>query len=205
MDRQRRGARAAAWAVSLAMAVAALTPGLAPAGEPPLRIGIIGTGHIGGTLAEHWARAGHELVISSRHPDELKPLAASLGPRVRVGTPAEAAAFGEVVLISVPYQATPQVGKDYAREMAGKVVLDTGNPYPGRDGDMAVKAREEGTGAASRRFLPGVRLVRAFNAINAGDLKREAHRKGELVAIPLAGDDQQALAVAARLVRDAGF
>jgi 8-hydroxy-5-deazaflavin:NADPH oxidoreductase len=109
------------------------------------------------------------------------------------------------VLISVPYGALPQIGRDLASELKGKIVLDTGNPYPGRDGEMALEARRVGTGVASARYLPGVRLVRAFNAINAGDLASEAHRAGEPIAIPLAGDDAQALAVAQRLVRDAGF
>jgi 8-hydroxy-5-deazaflavin:NADPH oxidoreductase len=171
----------------------------------PLRIGIIGTGKIGGALAEHWAKAGHEVLISSRHPEELKKLAEAIGPKARVGTPQEAAAFGEVVLVSVPYAATPQVGRDYAKELAGKVVLDTGNPYPSRDGAMAEEARKKGTGVASAEFLPGVKLVRAFNAINAGSLRSEAHRAGERYAIPLAGDDAGALKIAERLVRDAGF
>ena len=191
-----------AWALA-APAVRAAPTTAQSAG--PLRIGIIGTGEIGGTLAALWVKAGHEVVISSRHPERLKSLAQSLGPRARVGTPREAAAYGEVVLISVPYAATPQVGRDYRAELAGKVVLDTGNPYPSRDGDMAVAARRRGTGVASAEFLPGVRLVRAFNAINSGDLASEAHRKGEPVAIPLAGDDTAALALAQRLVRDAGF
>lgn len=171
----------------------------------PLRIGIIGTGHIGGTLARLWVAAGHEVLISSRHPDELRGLAQQLGPRAAVGTPREAALFGAVVLISVPYGAEPQIGRDLKAELAGKIVLDTGNPYPERDGPMALEARREGTGVASARYLPGVRLVRAFNAINSGDLGSEAHRRGEPYAIPLAGDDAQALAVAQRLVRDAGF
>jgi 8-hydroxy-5-deazaflavin:NADPH oxidoreductase len=171
----------------------------------PLKIGIIGTGHIGGTLAALWVGAGHEVLMSSRHPQELQALAHSLGPRAHVGTPLEAARFGEVVLISVPYGALPQVGRDLKSELAGKIVLDTGNPYPERDGPMAVEARREGTGVASARYLPGVRLVRAFNAINSGDLRSEAHRQGQLVAIPLAGDDAEALKVAAGLVRDAGF
>ena len=171
----------------------------------PLKIGIIGAGHIGGTLAALWVQAGHEVLISSRHPDELRPLAQSLGPRARVGTPREAAAFGPVVLISVPYAALPQLGADLKSELAGKIVLDTGNPYPQRDGAMAVEARRKGSGVASAEFLPGVRLVRAFNAINSGDLKSEAHRSGEPIAIPLAGDDPQALEVAQQLVRDAGF
>ena len=173
--------------------------------QAPLRIGIIGAGHIGGTLAALWVSAGHEVMISSRHPDELQGLARSLGPKAHVGTPREAAVFGEVVLVSVPYGALPQVGRDLKSELAGKIVLDTGNPYPQRDGEMAVAARAKGTGVASAEYLPGVRLVRAFNAINSGDLRSEAHRKGEPIAIPLAGDDPQALQVAQQLVIDAGF
>jgi hypothetical protein len=182
----------------------AAPPAPAPAAAP-LKIGIIGAGQIGGTLARLWVAAGHEVLLSSRHPDELRGLAASLGPRARVGTPRDAAVFGEVVLVSVPYGALPQVGRDLKAELAGKVVLDTCNPYPSRDGEMAVAARRAGTGVADPQFLPGVRLVRAFNAINSGDLASEAHRAGEPVAIPLAGDDTQALAVAQQLVRDAGF
>ena len=119
---------------TLFMAAAACAAGDAPA---PVRIGIIGTGKIGAALAELWVRSGHEVMISSRHPEALAPLAAKLGPKARVGTPAQAAAFGPVVMLAVPYGATPQVGRDYARELAGKIVLDAGNPYPDRDGPMA--------------------------------------------------------------------
>lgn len=177
----------------------------APEDTQPLKIGIIGTGNIGSALAAHWAKAGHELLISSRHPDELTELAKLLGANVRVGTPREAAAFGDVILLSVPYSATPQIGRDLAKELKGKIVLDTGNPYPQRDGAMAIEARRKGTGVSSAEFLPGVRLVRAFNAINAGSLRSEANRAGGRYAIPLAGNDAQALAVAQRLVEDAGF
>jgi hypothetical protein len=182
---------------------AASEPGPQPAA--PLRIGIIGAGHIGGTLAQLWVKAGHEVLLSSRHPARLQELARSLGPRAHLGTPREAAQFGDVVLVSVPYGALPQLGQDLRAELAGKVVLDTCNPYPARDGPMALEARAKGTGVASAQFLPGARLVRAFNAINAGDLRSEAHRSGEPIAIALAGDDPQALEVAQRLVRDAGF
>jgi len=171
----------------------------------PLKIGIVGTGNIGSALAKHWARAGHELVISSRHPEELQSLAKSLGPKVRVATPLEAAQFGDVILLSVPYKATPQVGQDLASAWKGKIVLDTGNPYPMRDGTMALDARKRGTGVTSKEFLPGVRLVRAFNAINADNLENDGFRKGGQWAIPLASDDAEALKVAERLVRDAGF
>jgi predicted dinucleotide-binding enzyme len=176
-----------------------------PKTSHPLKIGIIGTGEIGGALARHWAAAGHQLLISSRHPEELQALAKELGPNVKVGTPREAAAFGDVVLVSVPYKATPQVGHDYATELKGKVVLDTGNPYPSRDGDMAVRDRQRGTGVASAEYLPGTRLVRAFNAINSGPLANEAFRKPERLGIPLAADDAEAMKIAEQLVRDAGF
>ncbi|MGH8231934.1 MAG: NAD(P)-binding domain-containing protein, partial [Steroidobacteraceae bacterium] len=73
----------------------------ARAADAPVKIGIIGAGHIGGTLATLWVKAGHEVLISSRHPDELKPLAQSLGPKAHVGTPREAALYSNVVLISI--------------------------------------------------------------------------------------------------------
>jgi hypothetical protein len=196
--------RALACAAFLCIATSVSAADAAKA-EGPMKIGIIGTGNIGGALATHWAKAGHELLISSRHPEELQDLAKSLGPKVRVGTPREAAQFGDVILLSVPYKATPDIGRDLASELKGKVLLDTGNPYPFRDGATAEDARKRGTGVTSKEFLPGVRLVRAFNAINAGNLARDGNRKPERLAIPLASDDAEALQVAQRLVRDAGF
>lgn len=172
---------------------------------PPLRIGIIGTGPIGGTLARLWVEAGHEVMMSSRHPEQLQPLADELGERARVGSPAEAARYGDVILLAVPYAATPQIGRDYGALLKDKVLLDAGNPRPDRDGAMAIEARAQGSGLASQRFLPSVRLVKAFNAISAYRLRSEAHREGERQAIPLASDDEQALKIAARLVDDAGF
>jgi 8-hydroxy-5-deazaflavin:NADPH oxidoreductase len=171
----------------------------------PLRIGIIGTGRIGGTLATHWAKAGHEVFLSSRHPEELAGLARSLGPRARVGTPREAAAFGEVVLVSVPYAAVPQIGKDNAAELKGKIVIDTSNPVENRDGPMAVAAQKKGAGLATAEFLAGTRVVRAFNCIPAASLAKDGNRQPQRIAIPIGGDDAQALEVAQRLVRDAGF
>lgn len=191
-----------------ALAVGGLALGAlvdAAAGQTRLKIGIIGAGQIGGTLGEHWVKAGHEVLLSSRHPENLKPLADRLGPLARVGTPREAAAFGDIILVSVPYGAFPQVGRDHAEALRGKIVLDPGNPFPGRDGPMAEEARRKGTATASLAHLGGVRLVRAFNTVPASILKTEAHRAGERIAVPLASDDKEALEIAARLVRDAGF
>jgi predicted dinucleotide-binding enzyme len=176
-----------------------------PKTKHPMKIGIIGTGDIGSALARHWGGAGHQLLISSRHPEQLQALAREIGPNVKVGTPREAATFGDVVMLAVPYGALPQVGRDYAAELKGKVVLDAGNPYPSRDGEMAVRDRQRGTGVAVKEYLPGTRLVRAFNAINAGPLANEGFRKPERLGIPLASDDAEAMKIAAQLVSDAGF
>jgi len=176
-----------------------------PADSSPLKIGIIGTGRIGGALARHWAKAGHQLLLSSRHPEELRALATELGPNVRVGTPQQAAAFGEVVLVSIPYAAMPQVGNDYAKELAGKIIVDTSNPSEGRDGPMAIDALRKGAGMATAEFLHSTRVVRAFNCINFKALVADSFRQPNRRAIPIGGDDSAALAITARLVSDAGF
>src|SRR5438105_843356 len=137
-------------AAAAALAVVAL--GLIPltlraadaATTKPLKIGIIGSGRIGSALGEFWIKAGHDVMFSSLDLAHDKELAAKVGGKA--GTPAEAAAFGDVLLVSVPYTALPQIGRDYAASIKGKVVLDTCNPIEARDGPMAVAAREKGTG-----------------------------------------------------------
>jgi predicted dinucleotide-binding enzyme len=173
--------------------------------QAKMKIGIIGAGHIGGALAKLWADAGYPVMISARNLDAVKKLAARIGHGARAGTPAEAAAFGQVVLISVPFGALPQIGRDYAAELKGKVVLDTCNPYLDRDGEMAREALEKGTGVVDPTYLPGTRLVRAFNQVNSAKLVSEAHRAGEKIGVPLAADDKAALAIAKQLVIAAGF
>jgi hypothetical protein len=172
---------------------------------PRLKIGIIGTGKIGGALARHWASAGYDVFVSSRHPEELQGLVAEIGAHARAGTPREAAAFGTVILVSVPYSAMPQIGEDLRAELAGKVILDTSNPVVARDGDMAIAAQKKGAGIATAEFLHSSRVVRAFNCIPAASLANEANRKPERLAIPIGGDDPEALKIAQQLVHDAGF
>jgi predicted dinucleotide-binding enzyme len=171
----------------------------------PMKIGVIGSGRVGGTIGGLWVKAGHEVMFSAREIGEVRELVAALGPKASAGTPREAAAFGEAVLISVPYAALPQIGRDNAAELRGKVVLDTCNPIQGRDGEMAIEARAKGTGVASVELLPGTRLVRAFNCVGYTSMRSEAHRAGEKLAIPLAADDPAALRLAIGLVQDAGF
>jgi len=203
---RRRLLRTLAVTVTLGAALVPLSVIVpARAAEPPLKIGIIGTGRIGSALARHWVAAGHEVLMSSRHPDELRSLAAELGPRAHVGTPKEAAAFGTVVLVSIPYAAMPQIGEDLQSELAGKIILDTSNPSERRDGAMAVDAQKKGAGFATAQFLHSPRVVRAFNCIGAASLLNDGNHKPERFAIPIGGDDPAALKVAERLVRDAGF
>lgn len=192
-------------AMAGAAAACAALHGSVRAADGRLKIGVIGSGRIGGTVGGLWVKAGHQVMFSAREIDEVKELVAGLGSMARAGTPREAAAFGEVILISVPYRVVPDLGRDLAAELKGKVVLETGNPVPGRDGEMATGARAKGTGIASAEFLPGVRLVRAFNSVGFSALRSEAHRAGERVGIPLAADDAAALKIAARLVEEAGF
>src|SRR3984957_18914948 len=115
----------------------------------PLKIGIIGSGHIGSTIGSLWVKAGHPVMFSSRHPEELAPLVRQLGALAKSGSVADAIAFGVVVFIAVPYGAYPQIGKDYGSLLAGKVVLDAGNAVARRDGDITNEGNEEGIGITS--------------------------------------------------------
>lgn len=172
-----------------------------------MRIGIIGAGMIGSTLAKLWANAGHEVYVASRHPEDLRTLVDQLGPRASSGTPAEAAAFGDVIMLTVPLRAVPDLARELAPSLAAKIVLDTGNAYERRDGDAARAATDhpQGSAAWAAAMFPGSRWVKAFNTVYYKTLQSEAHRDGDRLGIPLAGDDPKALETAAGLVRDAGF
>lgn len=170
-----------------------------------MKIGIIGSGNLGGAVGTLWVKSGHPVLFSSRHPEQLKKLTDGLGPLASAGTVREALTFGDVVFVAVPYGAYPQLGKDYAREFAGKIVIDAGNAVPARDGEIAKEARENGIGITSAKYLAGARIVRAFNTLNYRRLASIANRPEGRIGIPMAGDDKEALAVASALVRDAGF
>ncbi len=101
----------------------------------------------------------------------------------------------------MPYGALPQVGKDYAQLMKGKIVIDVGNPRVDRDGEVGKDGLARGTGVTSKEHLPGVRLVRALNALSFTQVTKEAHRAGEKLGIPIAADDQEAIAVTVRWSR----
>jgi len=174
------------------------------AGDAKTKIGVIGSGNVGSALGRVWANAGHQVMFASRNLDHDKQLAASIGANARAGTPAEAAAFGDVLLFAVPYGALPDLGKALASSINGKVVMDACNPFPQRDGEIANRAREQGAGRVSSELLPGARIVRAFNAIGAGRMGA-AHQEPGRIGMPIAGDDKKAIEVASLLIREIGY
>jgi hypothetical protein len=174
----------------------------------PLKIGMIGAGREGGALGTLFAKAGHPVMFSSRHPESLKDLVASAGPHAQAGTVEQAVAFGDVVVVVVPYPAIAEIGKAHGGALASKVlVLDVSNPIPRRDGEDFVKDvnAQGGAGLVTAKLLPGARIVRAFNAIGSGQLATLAHRAGDPVGVPIAGEDPKALATAEALIREIGF
>ena len=192
-------------AMTGALAASALPlPAFAQAGGK-MKIGIIGSGRVGGAVGGSWVKAGHEVMFSSLDLEADKKLAASLGGGAKAGTTREAAAFGSVLMISVPYKALPSIGKELGDLIKGKVMIDTSNPIVARDGDMAVAAREKGAGQSSMEFLPGARIVRAFNAIGFARMAEARNNTGERVGMPIAGDDADAIKIASALIRDVGY
>src|SRR5215469_4593333 len=169
-----------------------------------VKIGIIGSGHVGSALGEVWAKAGNEVMFSSRHLENDKKLAAAIGANALAGTPQEAAKFGQVLLFAVPYSAFPELIKSLGNSFKGKVVINASNPFPQRDGAIADQAREKGAGLFDAQLLPGAHVVRAFNAVGAARMA-SAHEQPGKIGMPIAGDDKTAIEVASRLVREAGF
>jgi predicted dinucleotide-binding enzyme len=169
-----------------------------------MKIGIIGAGWLGGTVGKVWLNAGHEVFFSSRNPEKQRRAAAALGPRASGGAVEEAAVFGEVVLISVPYRALEDIGRDLQTQLAGQIVLDACNPYGPDPAALIREIEAEGVALASCRLLPGVRYVRAFSAVDATAVEASAAGRGQRLGVPLASDDPGALQVAERLVLDAG-
>ncbi len=162
---------------------------------------------MGASLARLWGRAGHEVRLSSRHPEDLRAKVDTMEGAVEIASVAEAIEASEVIVLAVPFVAIVEIAETYGAAFQGKVVLDPSNPFHQRDGDLAhrVKHSGQGSGAFVGERLPGARLVKAFNTVFWKTLNFEAHRDGERVGVPLASDDEGALEVAERLVRDAGF
>jgi len=202
VDRRRRR-----WLLGAAGAALAGASPKPPFAQPAtkLRLGLVGAGRLGGTIGALWVRAGHPVMFSSRDPQEVQELVNKLGPLARGGTVAEAIAFGEALFFAVPYAALPELGREHAAALTGKITLDACNAVAARDGPITDEVLQNGIGVTSQKYLPGTRLVRAFNTISYLVIGREANRADPKLPIPIAGDDAEAVQVAAALVRDAGF
>jgi predicted dinucleotide-binding enzyme len=169
-----------------------------------MRVGIIGAGYIGRAVAGAAVKAGHEVMVSnSRSPGTLFSLCGTIG--CSAGTAAEAAAFGELVLVAIPlhaYQSIP------IAPLEGKIVMDASNYYPQRDGDIAELDEETLTvSGLLARHLHKSRVVKAFNAIAAGDIEKDGLPTGspERRALPIAGDDLKAKQVVAAFFDQIGY
>lgn len=171
-----------------------------------MRIGIIGAGHIGATLARRLVDVGHEVAIAnSRGPETLGDLVADLGPGARAVTPAEAARTGDLVVVSIPFGRFRELPRE---ELAGKVVVDTCNYYAERDGHLP--ELDGGTTTSSELlagFLGDALVVKAFNAIHWEHLRDRGRAPGEpaRIGIPIAGDDEVAKLTVEQLIDQIGF
>jgi 8-hydroxy-5-deazaflavin:NADPH oxidoreductase len=167
-----------------------------------MKIGIIGSGGIGGTIGTNWAKAGHDILFSSRHPPKLGDLVTAAGANARAGTITEAARFGEVLLYAGYYWTTDEAIAAMGA-IDAKILIDASNPYQFVDG---VIQRVPGVSAGREMAakLPKVRLVKAYNTLPTATFANEAHRANPL-AVFLCGDDADAKAIVSGLIRDSGF
>jgi predicted dinucleotide-binding enzyme len=169
-----------------------------------MNIGIVGSGNIGATAARLFAEAGHAVAISnSRGPVTLQGLVADIGPRARASTVEEAADFGEVVLVAIPFCAYETLPAD---RLAGKLVVDAMNYYPSRDGEIDL----DGLGSSEllARHLPNARVVKAFNTMyyeTLGAGGRPDAPPAERLVLFVASDDAEAKAVVSELIEEMGF
>lgn len=196
---------AMAFMMCVAPYLAIAAPNLQAQDRGPTQIGIIGSGTMGGPMGLLWAQAGHEILYSSRNPDQLMELVRDAAPRASAGYADAAAFFGEVILLAVPPSAIPQIGEDYGHLMQGKVVIDISNPRADRDGvEITEEWLEMGTGLAMAEYLPGVRFVKAFNTLGSRMLGNPMS-DGQRIGVPIASDDPEAIEITAELARDLGF
>jgi predicted dinucleotide-binding enzyme len=191
-------------------AVAAALPWPARAQMPAaagLKLGFIGAGREGGALGTLFAKAGHPVMFSSRHPETLTDLVNSAGTNAKAGMVEDAVKFGDVIFLVVPFTAVEQIGKDYGAAIAAKpLLIDVSNPIPRRDGDDFVKQVNEmgGAGLATAKYIPGAKVVRAFGNFGAGTLAENAN-KPDKNGVPIAGDDKGAIGMASALIIEIGY
>jgi 8-hydroxy-5-deazaflavin:NADPH oxidoreductase len=169
-------------------------------------VGLIGSGNIGSTVAKLAVAAGHDVVLSnSRGPETLRDLVAELGPRARAATSAEAGAAGDLVVVTIPIKAYPDVA---GSALAGTTVIDTGNYYPARDGQIPeLDSKSLTDSELLLRYLPGANVVKGFNNIFFRHLLSLARPGGaaDRSYLPIAGDDAAAKAAVTAFLDSIGY
>ncbi|MFL1895293.1 NADPH-dependent F420 reductase [Aquimarina sp. 2-A2] len=173
-----------------------------------MKIGVIGSGNIGGNLGKHWAKAGHEVLFSSRHPEQLNDLVKEAGGKAQAVSVEKAfEANADAYVLAMPFRAIDQLSELYAGEYGNKVIIDATNPYPERDGEMAQEVRDSNRNASEYTAMKfnTAKTAKAFNTIHAEHLKERAFRNSDKLAVPYAAQDQESKQVAQTLIEDIGF
>lgn len=171
-----------------------------------MKIGIIGAGDVGQTLAKLWLQAGRSVILSSRHPETLNSIVQELGHSAQAATVAQTAIESELLLLAVNYSTVDEAVAQMAPHVTNKIVIDATNPlrYTDEGGLERVIGDREIAGLVMADKLPNTRIVKAFTTLWTGYLQQYAHRHNPKVAVALAGDVGDKPVVAA-LIKDAGF
>jgi 8-hydroxy-5-deazaflavin:NADPH oxidoreductase len=167
-----------------------------------MKIGVIGAGGIGGTIGTLWAKAGHDVLFSSRNPEKLADLVAAAGATARAGTVLEAAVFTDVILLAVYYW-TMDEALAAAGTLNGKILIDATNPYRINNGRIH-RVPDASSGLELAAKVPGAKVVKAYNTLPTATFANEAHR-ADPYALFYCGDDAAAKAIVAQLITDSGF
>lgn len=172
-----------------------------------MKIGIIGSGDIGGTLGKLWSQAGHRVLFSSRHPEKLSSLVTQAGSSARAGTVVEAAEFGDVILLAVSYWTLDEALWEADGKLDGKIVIDATNPLQWSESGGTERTIPQNVteGRVMAQHLPTAHIVKAFTTVHAPKLESEAHREGATLALAMAGDNKAAKETVAQLIKDAGY
>jgi hypothetical protein len=171
-----------------------------------MKVGIIGAGDVGKTLAKLWVQAGHSIILSSRHPETLVGVIQELGSSAQAATVAQAASEADVLVLAVNYWAVDEAIAQISPHVSGKIVIDATNPlrYAEGGGTERVIGDQEIAGLVMANKLPNARIVKAFTTLWTGYLQQYAHQSAPKVAVALAGDAADKPVVAG-LIQDAGF
>ncbi|SFZ92345.1 hypothetical protein SAMN05428642_102669 [Flaviramulus basaltis] len=173
-----------------------------------MKIGIIGSGKIGGNLGKLWAKAGHKVLFSSRHPEKLSKLVKEAGENTKALSISDTfKENADVYLLSMPFKAIDEISELYADDYSNTIIIDATNPYPERDGDLAKNVRDANYNASEYTAMKfgTAKTIKAFNTIKAEHLQNNAFRTSNKLTIPYATQDLDSMEIGKQLIEDIGF